>query len=72
MFAHFDSKLVDLLRDMLQFNPYLRITAKEALKSKIFDKIRRPVFEQPAKAKIQMDDDIDNYDYDAYKGKHTI
>ena len=55
-FPFVSKDLLDLLVGMLEFNPYLRITAKDALKSKIFDKIRQPIFEVPCPKKINMDE----------------
>lgn len=37
---------------MLEFNPFMRITSHEALKNKIFDKIRVDHFEKPCSAKL--------------------
>lgn len=39
---------------MLEFNPHFRLTAQEALKSKIFDDIRVPSFEVPCDKKIDL------------------
>ena len=47
---------------MLQFNPYYRITAKEALAHPVFDKIRQPHFEKPCPIEI----DLKIYSHDAY------
>ena len=44
-FPKVSKDLLDLLMGMLEFNPYFRITAQEALKNKVFDKIRQPIFE---------------------------
>ena len=41
---------------MLEFNPYLRITAKDALKSTLFDCIRVPLYEKPCP--VQLDHEI--------------
>jgi serine/threonine protein kinase len=45
VFPHVNQDFVALLKSMLQFNPYYRITAADALKNKLFDKIRIPKFE---------------------------
>ena len=39
-------ELLQILSDLLQINPYIRVTAKDCLKSKIFDKMRVPHLEQ--------------------------
>lgn len=40
MFKHVDPEAINLLEKMLTFNPYYRITAKEALRHKYFEDIR--------------------------------
>ena len=37
MFPKTNPLIIQLLRDMLEFNPYFRPTAKECLQSKLFD-----------------------------------
>lgn len=50
---------------MLEINPHFRLSSEEALKSKIFDKIREPVYEQPCPIKIQHEiHATDAWDYD--------
>jgi hypothetical protein len=46
---------------MLHFNPYFRLTAKEALKSSLFSKIRVTALEKPAPYKINIDADRNKY-----------
>lgn len=46
---------MDLLKQMLEFNPKFRITAKQALKSPVFDDIREPYFEQPCSKPIMQE-----------------
>lgn len=38
---------------MLEFNPYMRITAKDALQNKIFDSIRVAHFEKPCSVNLE-------------------
>lgn len=52
MFEGVDSDLLELLKGLLEFNPHFRLTAKEALQSKVFDKIRVPFFEEDCPSKI--------------------
>jgi len=59
MFPYSSDELVNILGQMLQFNPYNRPTAKELLKNKIFNDIRNDVLEVPAP--IQIIIDIDKY-----------
>ena len=40
---------------MLEFNPYFRLTAEEALKCKVFDSIRVNQFEEPSPIKLSID-----------------
>lgn len=56
-FPHSSNELINMLEQMLQFNPYYRPTAKELLKSKIFDKIRCEDLEKSAPFKILIDID---------------
>lgn len=42
----------DLLNEMLQFNPYFRISAKDALSHPLFDSVRQPHFEKPCPIQI--------------------
>ena len=64
-FPHTSDGLVDLLRDMLEYNPCFRTTAAKCLKNKIFDKIRVPMFEKPAPFEVtQKIYGPNTYDYD--------
>ena len=47
-----DKNLVELLRSMIEFNPFLRASPSECLKSPFFDPIRVPQLEMPAPQKI--------------------
>ena len=53
MFKSIKPELKDLLKKMLNFNPYNRITTKQALNSPIFDHIRVPYFEKPCPIQIK-------------------
>ena len=60
--------MIELLTEMLQFNPHFRVTAKDALSHKVFDKIRMPHFEKPCP--IILEQKIfseDAYDYEEFK-----
>jgi serine/threonine protein kinase len=62
--------LICLLKDLLEFNPYLRATASECLKHKIFDHIRIPDLERPAPFKIKINNDLSHmYDYEECETK---
>lgn len=58
--------MIKLLKEMLQFNPSMRPTAKECLQSPIFDQIRVPGLEQaaPFKINIEVDRNELKFDYD--------
>jgi hypothetical protein len=49
MFGHLDPRLVNLLEQMLQVNPYFRLSAAECLKNSVFDPIRCKEMEKSAK-----------------------
>ena len=53
LFPDIDNELLRLLKGFLEFNPHLRLSAKEALQSKIFDSIRCPILEHSSKKRIQ-------------------
>jgi len=57
-FLHSSDELVNILDQMLQFNPHFRPSASELLKNKIFDEYRKDELEQPPPCKIVID--IDN------------
>ena len=46
IFPDVSSDLLDLLKGLLEFNPHFRLTAKQALQSKVFDDIRVEIFEK--------------------------
>lgn len=49
---------------MLQFNPFMRPTAKECLQCPIFDQIRVPGLEQAAPFKINIEVDRNDLKFD--------
>ena len=53
-----------LLKEMLEFNPFFRPTAKECLQNKIFDGIRVAGLEVSAPFKINIDVDRNEYKFD--------
>lgn len=58
--------VVEILQEMLQFNPQYRSDASFLLKNKIFDNIRDPTMEAGAPYKIKLDVDApDQFDYEA-------
>jgi len=53
-----------VLASMLEFNPFFRSSAREALKSKLFDSIRIHANERPANTKLKLEVDQDEaFDY---------
>lgn len=54
-FPRTSPELVEVLEQLLEFNPFFRPTASEILKHKLFDNIRQPGLELPAPKKISID-----------------
>lgn len=54
LFPNESQEALDLLQKLLSFNPFFRITAKEALRHKYFSKIRRKDLEIEATAPISL------------------
>ena len=54
-----NEQLIDLLKSLIQLNPYFRKSAGECLKNQVFDEIRQPQNEcsAPSKIKILVDKD---------------
>lgn len=50
---------MDLLQQMLEFNPYFRPSAKELVLHPFFDNVRCEEYELPKPKKIQLDFDKD-------------
>ena len=58
--------MLEILDDMLQFNPHFRSKAGDLLKHSLFDSIRRPELEQPAPFKIKLEVDAPGvFDYES-------
>lgn len=64
MYPETNPGMLQLLTDMLEFNPYFRPTAKECLSSKLFDSIRVAGLEASAPFKINIDVDRNEYKFD--------
>ena len=66
--------MIKLLRGLLEFNPLMRLTAKDALKSKVFDDIRCPQIEVGSYKKIKQEiNEVDSFDYeDCLYNKYSI
>ena len=58
MFPHTNNEIIELIELMLQINPFLRPTAKQLLKFKIFDKVRVKEVEVTSPHKITLKIDI--------------
>ena len=56
--------ILGLLKEMLEFNPFFRPTAKECLQNKIFDSIRVAGLEVSAPFKINIDVDRNEHQCD--------
>jgi serine/threonine protein kinase len=64
-FPHIDKEIVELLKQMLIFNPLKRPSAKECLNSSIFDSLRVKALEQDADIKVKLELDLlDLFDYE--------
>lgn len=53
-FQHTDQNILEIMDKMIQFNPYFRARPADLIKSKIFDKIRKPEMEENAEKCIEM------------------
>lgn len=61
-------EILDILQSMLEFNPKFRGSASQLLKSKVFDKIRKPEMEVAAPFQIKLAvDQAGAFDYDRCK-----
>ena len=72
LFPKSSPDLVDLVSQMLEFNPHFRPTALELLGNKIFDQIRNPKIEKikpDYKFKIKEDANELRFDYENDKNQ---
>lgn len=54
-----DTALRDIIKPMLEINPYFRPTAKELLKHSYFDEVRIPEYEHSSKQRLALEIDCD-------------
>lgn len=62
-FTKTSPELLEVIEEMLQFNPYMRPTTAELLKHRVFDKIRLPT-ECVSKYKFLIDMDTNEHKQD--------
>lgn len=55
-YPHTSKGLIQVLKDLLEFNPYFRPSAAEIIKSPIFDEIRVPALENIRPSIIKNND----------------
>ena len=60
LFPYSNEDLVEILEQLLHFNPYMRPTAKELLKHPFFDNLRIPENEVNADHKIVVAIDLNH------------
>lgn len=72
LFPKCNPELVQLLEDMLQYNPYFRPTAKQLLKNKIFDPIRVSANENRGPHKFVLNIDVNEYKFDYVKDRMQV
>ena len=56
-----DPALRDIIKPMIEVNPYFRPTAKELLKNKYFDEVRVPEYEHSSRQKLSLEIDNDEF-----------
>ena len=54
MFPNANPEALTILKGLLEINPHFRMSAKEALQSPLFDKIRQSHFERPCPIRINQ------------------
>lgn len=68
-----DPGLLDILKSLLQFNPYMRPSAAELMKHRIFDDVRNMAKEAPSTNKMRLSIDSDDvFDQDSDDFNFTI
>ena len=74
MFKDIDPKLVNILEQLVQVNPYFRLSANECLKDPLFDDIRSAQLEKSCNVKLLLEVDQEGaFDYNEGKSmKFTI
>ena len=66
-YPHTSQGLINVLKSLLEFNPYFRPSAAEIIKSPIFDQIRVPALENLSPKEIHQQDFSEYFDYNSYK-----
>lgn len=67
LFPNADPEILRVLKGLLEFNPHLRFSAKDALKSKFFDNIRHTDAENACAKKIkQQYNEAGAFDYEGF------
>jgi hypothetical protein len=71
-YPHTSKGLLDVLKSLLEFNPYFRPSPEEILKCPIFDKVRVSELEEASNAPFKIKDNFDfgqyfNYDTEELK-----
>ena len=64
MYPNTKEQILVLLREMLEFNPFFRPTAKECFSNPLFKNIRVPGLEASAPFKINIDVDRNEHKFD--------
>ena len=58
------TELIEILENLLRFNPELRGSSQQILRSKYFNDMRDESYEKPAKAQVKIDiDEDEEFDY---------
>ena len=68
-YPHTSKGLLDVLKSLLEFNPYFRPSPEEILKSPIFDKVRVSELEESTEAPFKIKENFDFGQYFNYDTK---